>query len=182
MGSKKQKTEATQYNSALAAANTKSPLQMELEGQAQGTLDWIKKGDYRQRPKNIFFNLFDPSELRRHRELVSRAGGQGTVALGAGNPTALALDKQNRDDENAASDSQQYEADVAGAGQRAAALGGDMAGMDQARRLAILNTTAGVYANRSNQPQWWERLLQTGGQVGAGLASNPGLFATGGAV
>lgn len=131
-------------------------------------LDWSAKGDYRERPKGIFFNFADPAERRRRRELQANTRGQGVSALGAGaNPTVLALDKSHRDAEAEAADAGQFEADVAAGVGKAAAVAGDLSKMDQARRMGILNTTAGLWGaelSRPKQPSWWERLL--GGMQG----------------
>ena len=158
------------YESALNAANQKSPLQSQLEGMAGDTLNWAAKGDYRDRPKNIFFDYYSPAMKKRQRELTANAGGQGIFALGTANPTQLASMKQNLADEQAETDAAQYEQDVRQGVSAAGATAGDLAQLDQARRLGVLGQTAGLYGaalSKPRQPSWWERLLG-GAQQAAG--------------
>jgi hypothetical protein len=161
------------YESALAQANQKSPLQTKLEDMASSTLDWASKGDYRDRPKNIFFDYYTPAMKKRQRELEFNAGGQGIFALGQANPTQLALAKQNLNDEEAERDAAQYEQDVKQGVSQAGATAGDLAQLDQARRMGILGQTAGLYGTalgRPKQPSFWDRLLG-GAQTAASTAA-----------
>lgn len=136
-------------------------------------MDWIKKGDYTQRPKNLFFNAMDPAERQRKRELMMNAGPQGVAALGQGaNPNLLALNRQNLQDEWARDTAGQYEQDVAQAGQRASGILGDVAGLENARELGTLGATTGAYNIKVAKPPWWQVLLQSaqqGAAAGAGM-------------
>ena len=161
------------YESALTQANQKSPLQTKLEGMAGDTLDWASKGDYTNRPKNIFFDYYTPAMKKRQRELTMNAGGQGIFALGTANPTQLAMAKQNLADEQAERDAAQYEQDVRQGVSAAGATAGDLAQMDQVRRLGVLGQTAGLYGTalgKPREPSWWEKLLG-GAQQGAQTAA-----------
>lgn len=130
---------------------------------ATGVLDWSKKGDYRQPPPGIFFNFADPAARKQKRDLMFGARAQGASALGGADSTLLALDKQHRDDEWAADSARQHEADVSEGVGRAAAVTGDLAQLDQSRRMGILGTTAGLFNSQlerdSRKVSWWEKLM-----------------------
>lgn len=136
-------------------------------------MDWIKKGDYTTRPKNLFFNYADPAARARKRELMMNSAPQGIAALGMGatNPNLLAMNRQNLNDEWARDEAGQYEQDVSQAGARAAGMLGDVAGLENQREGLALGATSGIYNNKMNQPSWWEKLLGYGrAGVAAGLA------------
>lgn len=157
---------------SLAAVRSPSVGEQALTGQATGLLDWINKGDYTTRPKNLFFNYADPAERQRKRELMMNAGAQGVAALGQGaNPNLLALNKQNLQDQFARDTAGQYESDVSQAGTRAAGMLGDVAGLENARELGTLGATTGMYGQSlgantqiAMKPRWWEILLNQAGQ------------------
>lgn len=130
-------------------------------------MDWIKKGDYTQRPKNLFFNYASPSERARKRELMMNARPQGIAALGMGatNPNLLALNRQNLADENARDDAAQYESDVSDAQARATGILGNVAGLENQREGLALGATSDVYRTQLAKPTWWQILL---GQAAAG--------------
>jgi hypothetical protein len=160
------------YNASRAAASQPSPYEERLGRMSQEVLDWAAKGDYRDRPKTIFTNFADPAARKRQREVLANTRGQGVGAMGAGaNPTLLALDKQHQDDVFERDTAAQYEADTAQGVAQAAGLTGDLARMDQARRLGVLGSDASLYGaqlSKPEKPKWWERLL--GGAANAGAA------------
>lgn len=154
---------------SLAAVRQPSAGEAALTGEATGLMDWIKKGDYTTRPKNLFFNAMDPAERQRKRELMMNAGPQGVAALGQGaNPNLLALNRQNLQDEWARDTAGQYEQDVAQAGIRASGMLGDVAGLENSRELGALAATSGSYNTQLNKPKWWQVLL---GQAAQGAAA-----------
>lgn len=135
-------------------------------------MDWIKKGDYTQRPKNLFFNFADPAARNRKRELMMNSRPQGIAALGMGatNPNLLAMNRQNLDDEWARDTAGQYEQDVSQAGIRASGMLGDVAGLENQREMGALAATSGAYNSQLNKPSRWQTLLGLGqAGVGAGL-------------
>lgn len=150
---------------SLAAVRGPSTGEAALTSEATGLMDWIKKGDYTQRPKNLFFNYADPAARQRQREMQMNAGPQGVSAFGAGaNPNLLALNKQNLQDEWARDTAGQYEQDVSQAGIRATGMLGDVAGMENSRELGALGATTSSFNTQLNKPKWWEILLSQAGQ------------------
>lgn len=181
MGSKNKPKPEADYKAALTQAQTVSPYEQRRANFDNAVLDWGNSGDYREPPKEarVFFNLFDPAERRRRREMEMGAGAQGTAALGAASPTALALDRQNRMDEDAEDGARGYQQTAATLVSGALEDQGDLSRLDQNRRLGVLGTTAGVYQNERNRPKWWERLMQ-GFTQGAASAATMGAGAGGG--
>lgn len=151
---------------SLAAVRQPSVGEAALTGEATGLMDWIKKGDYTSRPKNLFFNFADPASRARKRELMMNAGPQGTAALGMGgaNPNLLALNRQNINDEWARDEAGQYESDVQQAGIRASGILGDVAGMENQREGMALGSTTSMWNTRDARPRWWETILNSARQ------------------
>lgn len=156
------------YNAALTNANAESPYERRRRETAEAISNWGKSGDYRQPPPEarVFFNFADAAERKRRSEVLANSRGQGVGALGAGaNPTLLALNKEHADAEferDSARDYQDTAARVVGA---AAGDLGDLDAADRARRMGVLQTTAGMKANAMRIPRerpWWQRLLETG--------------------
>ena len=158
------------WMASLNQANQPSQYETMLGGQATGVLDWAKKGDFSSAPTGVFFNMVDPAVRQRQRELTMGAGAQGSAASGGANPTALALDKQNRADEFAEDSAANYQQNVSNAIGSAAGVAGDLAGIDQSRRMGILNSTAGMagkgvdYQFRQKTP-WWKSALAGAAQA-----------------
>lgn len=136
-------------------------------------MDWIKKGDYTQRPKNLFFNFADPAARAHKRELMMNARPQGIAALGMGatNPNLLALNRQNLNDEWARDEAAQYESDVANAQARATGALGGIAGLENQREGLALGATTGSFNTQLNKPSWWQTLLQSAAQGAAAGAA-----------
>lgn len=178
MGGKKQNPTpqlATNFNASRAAANEMSPAEQRLNEMALKTLNWADKGDFTNpRDGGVFVNFADPAAMRRRRELSSGAAAQGTAALGAGaNPNLLALDKQNRDDENARDDAENYQNQVAAGVRGAMGVAGDVSRTALQRRLGVLGADAGLYGQslaKVKTPSWWERLLGGAAQAGTTAA------------
>ena len=169
--SKKQKPDPYKEQAASLAGIDKPGVgETALTGEATGLLDWIHKGDYTTRPKNLFFNYADPAQRARQRETMMNAGSQGVYALGAPSPNLLALNKQNLNDQWAQDMAGQYESDVSQAGIRASGALGDVAGMENARKLGRLGATTSGYNTQLNKPSWWQQLLNNAAQ-GAGAAA-----------
>jgi len=164
------------YSAALAQANAPSPVQSKLQTMAMGDLDWLEKGDYRDPKGHIFMNFADPAMRKRQRELSYNQKGQGIFGLAgrSANPTALGLAKQNLSAHDAEDDARQYEQNIREGSQRAFATAGDLASMEQARRLGVLGITAGPYQTqlgKPKEPSWFDRLLQGASSAAAGAAA-----------
>lgn len=176
-GQKPQANLAPNYEASRAAASRPSPYEERVGRMTNEVLDWAAAGDYRVKPKGIVFNFADPAERARRRALMANSRGQGVSAFGAeGNATVLALDKQHRDAENERDDAASYEQDVSQGVARAAGMAGDLAQMDNARRMGVLSSDAGLYGSflqRPEKPRWWERLISNG-QEGARTAAMAG--------
>jgi hypothetical protein len=186
-GNKERKQENQQananYTTALGAASAESPYDKRRREMNESILDWGKSGDYRTPPSEakVFFNFADVAERKKTADVLANTRGQGVSALGAGaNPTLLALDKEHRDgefEEDAAREYQDTAARVVGG---AAGELGDMAGLDQAKRLAVLGSTGSLKQSAMHIPKqtpWWEKLLMSGfnnAQQGAQMAAMGG--------
>lgn len=172
--SKKQKPDPNKEQAtSLAAVRQPSAGEAALTSEATGLMDWIKKGDYTTRPKNLFFNYADPATRARKRELMMNSRPQGIAALGYGsaNPNLLAMNRQNLQDEWARDEAAQYESDVSQAGIRAAGMLGDVAGLENQREGLALGATSGMWNTRDSRPRWWESLLgMARSGVSAGMA------------
>lgn len=170
MGKKQKVNPDVEQTKSLAAIREPSAGEAALTSEATGLTDWIKKGDYTQRPKNLFFNFADPAQRQRQREMEMNSGAQGTSALGAPSANLLALDKQNLNDEWARDTAGQYESDVSQGGIRAAGELGDVAQLSNARNLGALGSTTSMWNTRDARPRWWEVLMQ-GAKQGASAAA-----------
>lgn len=165
------------YSAALQSANTPSPIQSQLQTMASNDLSQLGKGDYTNLPKDVLWNFADPAQRARQRELSYNQKGQGVFGLGnqAANPTALGLAKQNIAAHDAQDDATAYEGGVKDAANRAFMTAGDLANMDQARKLGILNVTSGPYQSQINKPGWFDKILS-----GFNTGSNAAAAAAGG--
>lgn len=176
MGKKEKPQPTKDFQSSLAEAKTPNPVQSKLQEIALNDLDFIGKGDYTKLPKDVFFNLSDPAQRKRQRELSHGAKGQGAFGLAgkSANPTALALAKENIAAHDAEDDAAAYEGGVKDAAGRALSVAGDVSSADQARKLAILGITAGPYQQQLNKPSWFDRLLAGAGVAGQAFAGMQG--------
>lgn len=171
--SKKQKPDPNKEQAtSLAAVRGPSVGEQALTSEATGLMDWIKKGDYTQRPKNLFFNYADPAARNRQRELQMNAGPQGISALGQGaNANLLALNRQNLNDTWARDTAGQYESDVSQAGIRASGMLGDVAGLENAREQGALGATTSGYNINMQKIPWWQTLLNSAARGAAAGAT-----------
>lgn len=179
MGKKQKVDPDKEQAKSLATVREPSVGEAALTSEATGLLDYIHKGDYRNRPKNLFFNYADPAERQRTREMQMNAGSQGVSALGAPSANLLALDRQNLNDEFARDTAGQYESDISQAGIRAAGELGDVAQLSNARNLGALGSTTSMWNTRDSRPRWWETLI-AGAQRGAAAAATAGAGGGGG--
>jgi hypothetical protein len=167
----------TQYNAALSTAQAESPYEKKRADFDNSIIDWSKAGDYRA-PTNemkAFYNFADPAAHKAQSDILANSRGAGTAAFGAGaNPTALALDKQMRDDQFESDAAHNYQDTTARLVGGAYSDNADMQGLDQAKKLSVLGTTAGTYGQQSQidaqRPKWWQQLLGVAGGVGASAA------------
>lgn len=147
-GNRERRESQASYNAALANAKEESPYEQRRREWNQKVLDGGKSGDYSRPPDElkVFYNFADVARHKRQSDVLANTRGQGVSALGAGaNPTLLALDKQHRDAEFEEEAARNYQDTTARLVAGAASDNADMQGLDQARRLSILGTTAGTY-------------------------------------
>lgn len=167
----KPKAPEVNYNAALIEAKKPSPQEEALTKASLKTLDWADKGDYRDpHAGGLFVNYADPAMLHRNRELQANAGGQGIYGLGVADPNYLATVKANQAAENEQTDAAQYESDIREGVANAAGVAGSTAGMDSARKMAVLGTTAGIYGQDRNRPRWWNYLISGLSAAGPSIA------------
>lgn len=178
--------EKANYNAALTQAQTPSPYEQRRANNVNMAEDWLESGDYTDPPKQLrpFYNFADLAQRNKNRDVLRNTRGQGVSALGAGaNPNLLALQKEYDDsqmEEDAARDYQDTTSRIAAS---TAGELNDLDMADRARRMGVLNTTAGIERQKMSQPTWWEKLLGSATQVGSALAGNPafiGKFKKGG--
>ena len=167
---------ATQsYQSSLAQANAPNKHADVLHQQAMNVIDAANSGDYTKRPKSIFFNMADPAQRQRQRSMISGAKGQGVAGLGGADPNLIALNKENVAAHQAEDDAGQYEQDWKEATGAAGAQEGDLAALEQSRRLGVLGSGTSLYgtalANRTT-PLWVQ--LMNSAARGAGSAATMG--------
>lgn len=164
MGKKQNPDPKKEQANSLAIVDKPSVGESALTGEATGLMDWIHGGDYTKRPKNVFFNFADPAQRQRQRETMMNAGYQGISALGKPNANLLALNRENANNQWAEDMAGQYEQDVSQAGTRAAGELGDVAQLENSRKLGRLSATTSSYNTQLAKPRWWEILLSQAGQ------------------
>lgn len=140
-------------------ANQHSPIEDAISGQALDTINWAKKGDYRNPPKNLFFDFEQPAVRQKRRELMTNAGDLGVSALGHLGGGAEKLIKSNDNLNFAQDEAANYQNNIRNAFSNASMAGKDLASMDQSRRMGLLSTTAGLAQSQQQQPKWWQSLL-----------------------
>lgn len=147
------------FQQMLNQANQHSPIEDAISGQALQTINWANQGDYRNPPKNLFFDFEQPAVRQKRRELMTNAGDLGISALGHLGGGAEKLIKENDDLNFAQDEAANYQNNIRNAFMNAGGAGKDLAALDQSRRMGILGTTASLAGNQQNQPKWWQSLL-----------------------
>ncbi|HLL73585.1 MAG TPA: hypothetical protein VK363_19260 [Pyrinomonadaceae bacterium] len=176
-GNKERKAAQTNYDTALSETKAESPYEKKRREFSEGIIDWSKKEDYRNptAAMKVFYNFADPAERKRQSDLNANTRGLGVSALGAGaNPTALALDKQHRDDVNATDAARQYQETTANLVGGAYDELGDLHAASDAKKLGVLgvtNSRLGQEREIASRPKWFEKILTAGAQIGSGAAT-----------
>lgn len=157
-----------------------NPAQQYLTNEALAGADWLKKGDYSQLPKGMFFDFQMPSEQNRQYKKMIDVGQGGTFALSdnSGRGQAQDIQKQYLSDKFARDASQNYQTNVANAAQNVRgglqAAAGSKSQNDQAIMSALHGLT-GTLASIPKKEPWWKSVVSGGlgalGQwAGAGFA------------
>lgn len=159
MGKSKTPDYSRYFEQALAMANQRDPLQDALSGQAMETINWAKGGDYRNPPKNLFFDFEQPAVRKKRRDLMTNAGNLGISALGSLGGGAEKLIKSNDDLNFAQDEAANYQNNIRNAFQNASMAGKDLSAMNDSRKMGILSTVGGMAQSQAQQPKWWQSLL-----------------------
>lgn len=153
-----------------------NPAQQYLTNQALEGAEWMKKGDYSQLPKGMFFDFKTPvEETDRYKKLVNINQG-GTFALGdgAGAGKAMKIQNQYLTDKFARDASQNYQDNVSNAGMKIRGGLEQAAGAKSGQDAAVISALQGLTSSLSSMPQktpWWQTLLgQSGSIVGSILS------------
>lgn len=168
---------------ALEEAKKKSPAEEQAEKDRAAYFQWRDKGDFRTPPPSLIGLTYGPEAARR-REMEQTAAPMGAMGMGAAyaDPTAMALAKQNLNDENAEQDANAYQDEIRAEDtyQRSGNAESLMA-RDFARRMGLLSEASGMSQFSTNariqaQPQPILPMLLSGliagaGQVGAAYVS-----------
>lgn len=175
------------YQDSVARAEKPSFAEEQRQKELQAHTAWKEGKDYTKPPPGLVsLNYSDPAKRKEMRRARMSSADLGVFGLGnsaEANPTAVALAKQNIEDENDRDAAGQYEADVRAEDQYQRTGNSNLLmAQDWARNSTLLGTAAGMSQNAQAariqaQPQ---SLLPAivGGLFGAGSAmlSNPGLF------
>lgn len=159
MGKSKTPDYSKYFEQALAMANKPDPLQDALSGQAMETINWAKQGDYRNPPKNLFFDFEQPAVRKKRRDLMTNAGNLGVSALGSLGGGAEKLIKSNDDLNFAQDEAANYQNNIRNAFQNASSAGKDISAMQQSKQMGMLSTLGGMAQGQAAQPKWWQSLL-----------------------
>jgi hypothetical protein len=176
-----------QYNESREAAKKPSYAEEQRDTELRAHNAWKAGKDYRKPPPGLVsLNYADPAQRQRMRERMMNATPTGTAAWGAeGNPTALALAKQNMADTFDRDAAGQYESDIRAEDtyQRTGAADSLIAA-DWARKAGLLSTDASMLqfatqARIQTQPKSILPALLSAGLAGAGmvLGGPPGAMA-----
>lgn len=154
-----------------------NPAQNFLTNQALESAEFIKSGDYRQLPKNSYFNFEMPEEQRRKYMESINIGGEGRFALGdnAGEGKAMGLAKNYLADKFARDTSLNFQNNISNASNNITAGLQQASGYKTGNDAAIINALQSAY---SMAPKGfsWSGLI--GGALNAGtqlLSKVPGI-------
>ena len=147
----------------------KNPAQQYLTNEALAGAEFLKKGEYGQLPKGMFFNFQGPAEQIKQYQKFANVGREGTFGLGDGGGMGAAMDTQSKflGDRFARDAAQNYQNNIAGA---AADIRGGLAsaaGAKSSNDQAIIGALQGV-GNLPflNKPGMGGALLGLAGSLG----------------
>lgn len=97
MGKKQDQIYAQMLATLKSLQNPKhNPAQDYLTNEALAGADWLKKGDYSQLPKGMFFDFEMPSEMVKRYNSAANVGREGTFALGDNSGMGNAMNLQSK--------------------------------------------------------------------------------------
>lgn len=172
------------YQQLLSAITS---MQNPANNQAQNALttealagaDWLKKGEYSQMPKGMFFNFENPTQqLDQYKKFANvNQGGTFALANGQGGDTGgrtKATDLQGKylKDRFARDASQNYQNNIAGAGMDIRNALGQAAGAKGQTDANVISALQNLYGSPAlNKPSGWGSILGMAGQLGSAAIS-----------
>ena len=173
--SKEQKAMYAQMTALLAQMqNPKTnPAQEFLTGQAIEGANFLKKGDYSQLPKGMYWNFQMPSQQNEMYKKYANVNQGGTFALsspgGAGARTqAQNLQGQYLKDKFARDASQNYQNNISDAATNIRSGLGQASGYQTNQNSAVMNAMGNMYGMLPQKTSPWGQILG----IGAGVASS----------
>lgn len=179
MGNKQDKARQEALYQQLMAQITKlntpeaNPAQNYLTEQALAGGEFLKKGEYSQLPKGMFFDFKMPGEQLDQYKKFANVNQGGTFALangGEGRSKATGVQGKYLNDRFARDASQNYQDNI---GRAAGGIRDSLAqasGYNTQNSSSIINALGGMYntlANKPQKPSIWGQILGTAGQIGA---------------
>lgn len=135
-----------------------------LTNEALSGAEYLKKGDYSQMPKGMFFDYKNPVEQNQQYKKAINVNQGGTFALadngGAGN--AMGLQKQFLSDKFARDSAQNYQDNISNsAGSIRSALGGVASGKGEqdTRIMSAMQGLTGILGAMPEKKKWWESII-----------------------
>jgi len=153
---------------------SQNPAQQFLTNEALSGADWLKKGDYSQKPAGMFFDFKGPAEQVEQYKKFSNVSQDGTYALadGGGRGEAQNLQKQYLNDKFARDASQNYQDNISNAaGNVRAGLGAAAdakSGLDT-RVMSAMQGLTGILGSMPQKTPWWQSILGPAAQIGSSL-------------
>ncbi len=151
-----------------------NPAQQYLTNEALDGANWLKKGDYSQMPKGMFFDFKNPVEQNEQYKKLANVNQGGTFALAdqTGRGQAQGIQSKYLSDKFARDASQNYQDNIAGAaGNIRAGLGaaaGAKTGLDS-QIFGALQGMSGTLQAMPKKTPWWQSLLSGGLSAAASM-------------
>lgn len=152
-----------------------NPAQQALTNEALTGAEWLKKGDYSQKPTGMFFDFKDPVQQNEQYKKFANVSQSGTFALsdGGGRGEAQSLQNKFLQDKFARDASQNYQDNVSNSASTIrSALGGvaDAKNGLDSRVLTAMQGLTGTIANMPQKTPWWQTLLGSAGSIAGAVA------------
>lgn len=157
---------------------SQNPAQQYLTNEALSGAEWLKKGDYSQKPTGMFFDFKGPAEQIEQYKKYSDVSQDGTFALadGAGRGEAQNLQNKYLKDKFARDASQNYQDNISNAaGNIRAGLGAAAdakSGLDT-RVMSAMQGLTGILGSMPQKTPWWQSILGAGAGIVGSALSNP---------
>ncbi|HXG82647.1 MAG TPA: hypothetical protein VNI84_01345 [Pyrinomonadaceae bacterium] len=171
MGKKKDRL----YTQLLAAITKmqnpeSNPAQNYLTQESMAGAEFLKKGDFAQLPKGMFFDFQMPGEQLKQYKNLKDVGSEGTFALGADGGGAHENAKNYLTDKFARDAAQNYQTNISGAASNIRGGLGQAAGAKGATDANVIGALQGLYSSMPKGGGLMSvlgPLMGMGGQLGA---------------